>query len=109
MDEIPLAQRAWQRHSSMPKQPVYFLGLWLGHLQKRCQVTPLAVEQALALEFVLNLFPIASGKAVNVNPSAVAMADLQRGCAVGMCGTAAEAITPLPLPAESRSDGSCVH
>src|SRR5262249_40698080 len=95
---------------SVPKRPIYFLRLWLGPLQKGCYVTPpLAVEQALALKPVLDLFPVAPGKAVNVDPSAVAIADLQRGCVVGMSGTAAEAITPLPLPAESRSDGSCVH
>src|SRR5215471_12958776 len=64
-------------------------------MQKGCYVTsPLAVEQALALKLVLDLFPVAPGKAVNVDPSAVAIADLQSGCAVGMSGTAAEAITP---------------
>ena len=109
MDEILLGQCARQWHSPVPKRPVNLFGLWLGPLQKRCSGTPLAVEQALSLELVLDLFPIASGKAVNVDPSAVAIADLEGGCAVGMSGTAAEAITPLPLPGESRSDGSCVH
>src|SRR6516164_7332514 len=108
MNEILLGQCTGQWHNSVPKRPINLLRL----LQKWCHVTPLladAIEQALSLEFVLNLFPIASGEAVNVDPSAVAIADLQRGCAVGMSGTAAEAITSLPLPAESRSDGSCVH
>jgi hypothetical protein len=69
-------------------------------------------QQPLLLEFLLNVFPLAPCKAVNVYAIALAIiiAHLERWRAILMAWATAKAVAlPLPGATEGKRDGSSIH
>jgi hypothetical protein len=68
-------------------------------------------ENTLAAKIVLNVLPVATGKAKEIDAIAlgIAVGHLERRRAIRMNGAAAKPIRALPLPAQRGRYGTRVH